>query len=109
MLDEATGAELRFDDIPVLTEAFELVRQQVLPGGSKRNIEAMTDRVRSEGLDQPRRTVLFDAQTSGGLLMAVPPERTTPMIRGLRAAGVANASVIGRLVEGSGEIDVLTT
>jgi selenide,water dikinase len=108
MLDEATGAELRFDDIPVLTEAFELVRQQVLPGGSKRNIEAMTDRVRSDGLDQARRTVLFDAQTSGGLLMAVPPERTTPMIRGLRAAGVANASVIGRLVEGSGEIDVLT-
>ena len=106
MLGEDVDAEIGFDSIPVLAEAIDLARQGVLPGGSKRNIESMADSVRAEGLDDPRRAVLFDAQTSGGLLLAVPPERTDALISSLDKAGVTRAAVIGRLVEGEGTIEV---
>lgn len=107
MLDASTSAQLRFDAIPVLVEAFDLVAGGVLPGGSKRNLEAMSERVASEGLDDARRTVLFDAQTSGGLLMAVSPDRTDTLVERLQEAEVKHAGVIGRLVEGSGGITVV--
>ncbi|MDQ4124741.1 MAG: AIR synthase-related protein, partial [Actinomycetota bacterium] len=98
------GAELYFDAIPVLPEAFDLAAAGVLPGGSKRNVEAMESRVEAEGLDEPRRAVLFDAQTSGGLLIAAPdPDR---LLAALRSRGVEGAAVIGRLTDGDGRIEV---
>ena len=109
MLDEAMDAELRFEAIPVLAEAFDLAADGVLPGGSKRNIESMETKVQSPGLDDAQRAVLFDAQTSGGLLMAIAPERTDETIEALKAAGVRHSSVIGRIVEGSGRISVLSS
>ena len=107
MLGEGVAAELRFDAIPLLAEAIGLAAEGVLPGGSKRNLEAMADRVRCDGLDDARTKVLFDAQTSGGLLMAVPPERTDELMARLKTARVEHAAVIGRLIEGSGDIEVL--
>ena len=107
MLDGNLGAEIEFESIPVLNEAFELAGKGVLPGGSKRNIEAMSAMVEDEaGLDDARRAVLFDAQTSGGLLMAVDEGSTDSVIADLNAAGVTDAAAIGRFVEGAGTIKV---
>ncbi|HEY9442868.1 MAG TPA: AIR synthase-related protein [Gemmatimonadales bacterium] len=44
--------------------------------------------------------LLADAQTSGGLLLAVPPENEAALVEALRAAGTPAAAVIGRLTEG---------
>jgi selenide,water dikinase len=55
----------------------------------------------------PLRTLLADAQTSGGLLMAVPPERVDDLVAELRACAPA-AAVVGEVVEGrAGSIAVL--
>ena len=108
MLGDGVDAQLDFEAIPILAEAIELARAGVLAGGSKRNLESMGDRVESSALDDARRIALFDAQTSGGLLIAVDPSKTETLVTTLRSSGIENASVIGRLTEGSQTIRVLT-
>jgi selenide,water dikinase len=51
--------------------------------------------------------VLFDAQTSGGLLIAVDPGRTEELLDDLRSNGVREAVEIGELVTGDGTVKVL--
>jgi selenide,water dikinase len=90
MLSEEVSAELRFESIPILSEALELAREGLVPGGSKRNIEAMRADVDAGDLDEASQAVLFDAQTSGGLLMAVAPGRAGALAQALedRSVGV---------------------
>jgi selenide,water dikinase len=57
-------------------------------------------------LDEGRRLVLFDAQTSGGLLMAVPPEKAERLNEALAQREVVSAATIGRCVEGDGRVTV---
>ena len=106
MLGDDLSAELDFDALPVLLEAVELAGENVLPGGSKRNIKALGERVTSPGLDEARRVVLFDAQTSGGLLIAVDHNRAGDLINALQSRRVTSAAIIGRLVSGDGRITV---
>jgi selenide, water dikinase len=106
MLGDHLHAELDFDMIPVLLEAIELARDGVAPGGSRRNLEAMGARVASDGLDDARRQVLFDAQTSGGLLIAVAPGKEELLHAKLAENGVTGAATIGRLSEGDGTVTV---
>jgi selenide,water dikinase len=107
MLDGRVSAELEWRAIPVLSEAFDLAGAGVLAGGSKRNYEAMSKRVDAPDLDYAASIVLFDAQTSGGLLIAVEESKTQNLVDALAAKGVDTRAVIGRLVEGDGRIRVV--
>jgi selenide,water dikinase len=106
LLGPRLKATLHFDAIPMLPEAIELAAAGILSGGSKRNMEAAHDFVDTGDLDDPRRAVLFDAQTSGGLLIAVAPERSTRLLELLEERGVEDAARIGTLEAGTGEIEV---
>ena len=106
MLGDELDANLDFDSIPVLHEAFDLAAKGVLPGGSKRNFEAMKDRVDVGDLDAAATAVLFDAQTSGGLLMAVTPAKVDDLRDALEQRGVSGA-VIGAIGPGTGRIEVV--
>ena len=106
MLDGRVSARLSAGSIPVLPEAFDLAASGVLPGGSKRNRESDGPLVDARGLSDERLAVLFDAQTSGGLLIAVPADRTPVLMNALGARGVDDATVIGSLIEGRGRIEV---
>src|SRR5688500_10414087 len=107
MLGSSLDASLDFGAIPVLNEAFDLAAQGVVPGGSRRNYESMKDLVQVGELNDAARAVLFDAQTSGGLLMAVAPERADLLVEALRSRGV-DGSVVGALGSGSGRIEVVS-
>jgi selenide,water dikinase len=63
----------------------------------------LTDRA---GLDRLQREVLFDPQTSGGLLLAVPPEGAAPLLAALVASGHAAAEV-GEVLAGAPAIEVV--
>jgi selenide, water dikinase len=106
MLDAGVGAELRFESIPILPGALELARLGIMPGGTRRNMEAMGDRVTTDALDDAERALLFDAQTSGGLLMACSPDRSEALLRAVRARG-AEAHHVGCLVTGDQTIEVV--
>ncbi len=106
MLDGRMSAKLSADSIPVLPEAYDLVASGILPGGSRRNRQADEPFVDVRGLSDEGLAVLFDAQTSGGLLIAVAADSTAALMDELDGRGVAGAAVIGSLVEGEGRIEV---
>ncbi len=82
----------------LLPGALELAAAGCVPGGSTRNREAAEKRVAWDGLDDPLRTLLCDAQTSGGLLATVAEERAAELSERWRAAGYA-AAIVGRVEE----------
>lgn len=91
------GAEIATDRVPVLEAAWPLVREDVVPGGSRRNLEAVSSRVDwAGGLEDHQRLVLADAQTSGGLLIAVAEEHVEALVADLHGRGVRWATRIGQ-------------
>ena len=68
------ACELKFSQIPQLPDLASYIDKNAIPGGTGRNAESFETRV--TGLtDESKRKILFDPQTSGGLLIAVDPER----------------------------------
>ena len=93
------AVELRLADIPFLPQAVELAGYGMLPAGSFANKRYCADAVSvAARLDPIRCDLVFDAQTSGGLVLAVPEGKVAAARQMLQAAGDL-AAVIGRVVE----------
>jgi selenide,water dikinase len=95
----ADGAKLtlrlRARDVPVFEGALQLAEQGVLSGGCKRGRQNLEGKVRiAESVEAARADLFFDAETSGGLLVAVPEAAAPRAERALREAGVV-AALIG--------------
>ncbi len=95
------------DALPAFDGVLELLRTDVIPGALERNREFVgTDLEVEAGADAARMNLGFDAQTSGGLLIAIAPERLPVLQQSLMARGV-RGFVIGRITgESSGRIVV---
>jgi selenide,water dikinase len=94
------GAQLAYDALPVLAHARNLAARGFIPGGTRRNLEASEGRATwSDDIGETDRWIAVDAQTSGGLLLAVPPENEAALHAALAEAGVTGAVTIGRLVK----------
>lgn len=106
MLGGAMGAVIDAASVPLLKGAEELASSGALPGGTKRNREAARGYTRITGTEDGRVALLFDAQTSGGLLMAVPSSATEELLHALRDAGVDGTARIGELTDDGGTIEV---
>lgn len=101
------SAELYADRLPLLPGAIEQVTAGFVPGGTRANITYLRDAVEIDA-DVPEQVsiLLHDAQTSGGLLLAVPPDRTD-LLGDLIGKGVP-AAAIGRVSGGNpGHITIL--
>ena len=97
------GATIRSADVPLLPGAQELAGAGFIPGGTRRNLEDTAGRVEwGANLDETDRLLLCDAQTSGGLLMAVSPDRAMELQDQLRARHAPAAAVIGEVTAGPG-------
>ena len=95
------SAELDAAAVPVLPNAADLAKRGAIPGGTKRNRDALAEFVRFDArVLEPMRVLLFDAQTSGGLLIAVPPDRADALIDALKKEKTPAAARIGRIVGG---------
>ena len=102
------AARLRAGAVPVQDGVRELAEQDVVPGGTKRNHAGLEGVVRwAPEIDQAEQLVLADAQTSGGLLIAVPAERAEALRGALERAGTPSAAEIGQIVPGDGWIEVV--
>jgi selenide,water dikinase len=99
---EASGlsAVVRAGDVPILPGVLELIAEGVVPGGSRANEEFLQPFLQWQGGDPETRVALADAQTSGGLLIAVPKDRAADLAAALGAARTPVAVAIGELVEG---------
>lgn len=94
-------AELRLDDLPFMEHVLDLAGDGLVPVGSHANRDFCACRTHVDGTGDEERTLrallTFDAQTSGGLLMAVPPSRVAEACERLAALGEP-AWVVGRIL-----------
>ena len=99
MLDASgVAAELDAARVPVLAHTREMLARGAVPGGTQRNLDSLAGAVRfPDSLAQPERLLLADAQTSGGLLIALAAERVGRLQEALAREGLAPAAVIGRV------------
>jgi selenide, water dikinase len=102
------AATVWLDRVPVLGAARRYAEAGIAPGGTMANRRFLAEWVTyADGVDEPSELLLADAQTSGGLLIAVSPERVTELGKALERRGTPAAALIGRLDEGaSGSIRV---
>ncbi len=107
MLEGRLDAELALADVPLLPGVLGMVADGIFPGGSERNRTAIAPFV-DTSVTENETAVLFDAQTSGGLLIAVPATRRDELLEALASRG-ARGSTIGRLTSGKGRIKVTDT
>ncbi len=91
--------ELYMKNVPLLDGTYSLAEQGCIPGAAFRNLDYTEgDTLPADGLDYTLKMIAHDAQTSGGLLMAVAPERSDKMLRDLHSSGHPEAAVIGKAV-----------
>jgi selenide, water dikinase len=88
--------EIEANAVPLIDGARALVRGNV-PGGSRTNREHFGERVRGHAIDGDLMDLLYDPQTSGGLLVAVEASESDNLLAAFAAAGVA-ATRIGRAI-----------
>ncbi len=105
------AARLRSEQVPVFDFARQLAEDGVVPGGTRRNADYVASQVDyADALSEAERLLLCDAQTSGGLLLAVAAEDEKLLRDELEAGGALASATIGELVEpqdlGVGRISV---
>lgn len=92
------GAELDVAAVPVLEGAREYASIGLVPGGARRNSDFYSCRFEGqEGVSAVDMDLLNDPQTSGGLLVALTPEKARKLVKDLKAAGETGV-IIGRIV-----------
>jgi len=100
-----TGAEIRASAVPVLENAREYLARGFRPAGTLRNVDTFRRRVDLRVPDSEF-TLLCDAQTSGGLLIAVSPDRLDALEARLRQSGLFYAT-IGKMTDQSGKLTLI--
>jgi selenide, water dikinase len=98
---EATGTGIVFhaEKIPVIPEALELASMGFIPAGAYRNRDFRIAMVENQGIDDDRLMCLFDPQTSGGLLIALPFSEAGVLVKELKEAGIGSATIIGEVID----------
>jgi len=93
---------LRMADVPFLPGARQYAEQEIFPGGLNRNRDFVLPHVRfADAIDAADRALLFDPETSGGLLIALDPAQARSFIAQAEADGQF-ARIIGETIAGSG-------
>ena len=91
------GIELDFKAIPVFSGVSDLLKNKVYPGGLSRNRDFYSPSVEVMGkIPEYWLDILFDPQTSGGLLIALAPDASQKMVEQLHKLGI-NAAIIGKV------------
>jgi selenide,water dikinase len=94
------GAQIDLERVPVLPPAWDYVRAGIAPGGTHANHRFLADFVEyADHVDKESQLVLCDAQTSGGLLAALPEAQAQDALRMLHERGATHSAIIGRIIE----------
>ena len=96
------SARIHLAAVPLLPGVRDLAAAGIVPGGTLRNLESASRFTSFGDLEKPDRILLADAQTSGGLLIAIDPPLEAALHQALAEEGV-DAATIGRFVDRSFE------
>lgn len=102
------GLSIRFEDIRLLPGAEEYVAEGLVPGGTRSNRNYRERFIAdSDALGKERLNLLFDPQTSGGLMAAVPESRAAEIVAAMKKTGIS-AFEFGEVIPGDERIEVRT-
>jgi len=94
------GAELWTNDIPVIDGLDKYISLGMIPGGTLKNKEIYSCYVEKKpGVTQEQEIVLYDAQTSGGLLLSISPEQAEKAKELLFQQGFTSSQIIGKILK----------
>lgn len=97
---EASGVTLEIcsESIPIINECMEYAMMGIIPGGAYRNKEHFEDKIIIKGrLNQGMEDILYDPQTSGGLLMAIPEASSKIMMKELSRVNRTAYAIVGKV------------
>jgi selenide,water dikinase len=98
---------LHLNALSWLPGAADYARQDIFPGGMHRNQQYFSQWVAFDpAIEAHLQGLLYDPQTSGGLLMSAPPDRAQTLVDDLNAAG-ETVAIVGEVVPGSGRLHVI--
>jgi selenide,water dikinase len=101
------GAHAAFESLPLLANALAIAREGSVTGASARNWASYGDAIDlSPVIDDAKRALLTDPQTSGGLLVACAPAAVETVLAMFRDEGFAHAAVIGECAAGPARVSV---
>jgi len=94
------GMKLYLKELPVFSEAVEYSSYGLVPEGTKENARFYEHYVQLEGNIKPEvQDIIYDAQTSGGLLISVTVEKVNQLLLLLEESGIQHAGVVGEIIE----------
>jgi len=98
------GAELWINDIPVIDGLDKYISSGMIPGGTLKNKEIYSCSVeKNPDITSEQEIILYDAQTSGGLLLSVGPEQAEKAKELLFQQGFTSSQIIGKIIKVSSE------
>jgi len=102
------GAVINASDVPILPGVWDLLEQNVVPGGTFRNMNGVEDSMDwDDALTDQQRLLMCDAQTSGGLLISVTKDKVEQLLSELEISGVGTRVIVGEITaENAGRIRV---
>ncbi len=102
---EDVSLEIECSKIPLLPGIREMAEMGLIPAGSYENKKYIGGRVVNESaLGRFAEDIAFDPQTSGGLLIAAPPDACREMLSVLSGGGFEHSAIIGQFTEGDGKL-----
>ena len=106
----ASDVTLRIDSskVPLLPGAYELADLGCIPGASFKNQRFLEQFCEVQEIDYNIKMLMFDAQTSGGILMCIKPEFVESALQDLLQNGCPDSAVIGEVID-KGEKDIIVT
>ena len=98
MLDGKYSAEIFSENIPMLPEAYHCASEFVITAGGQLNRNYLKDKVDFKINDFPMEEIMFDPQTSGGLLISLPEKYGTELLEKLNKLEIKSA-IVGKVVK----------
>ncbi len=94
------GAEVVYADLPFIETTKDLAAAGIIPGGTFNNRDFVNEMVDFGELSRTAQLLVCDAQTSGGLLVCLPPDEAILYLEELHRAGLQESCVIGKITVG---------
>ncbi|GAA0698275.1 selenide, water dikinase SelD [Paraclostridium ghonii] len=91
--------ELNANEIPILNGAIDMAKMGIIPAGMYRNKQYISNDVKLESIEEAIEDILYDPQTSGGLLISVNSDLADKLVEDMKKNGSIEAKIIGTVVE----------
>ena len=102
------GLKIRASQVPIFEEALPLAKKGILTRGDRTNREYVQGNYTiDESISKEVVHVLFDPQTSGGLLISISPDQADALLKKLWERGITAARIIGEVIDKAGQIVVV--